>query len=75
MGIAVECRAERDCEPTADTPAGIAAPYLENGYRVVGWPISPGLYAGRIGDRVKIGQSMNVGAAGRQLQVRGLDRS
>ena len=27
---------------------------------VVGWPISPGLYAGRIGDRIKIGQSMNV---------------
>jgi hypothetical protein len=25
-----------------------------------GWPINPGLYAGRIGDRVKIGQSMNV---------------
>ena len=33
---------------------------MENGYSVVGWPISPGLYAGRIGDRVKIGQSMNV---------------
>jgi len=39
---------------------GIAAPHLENGYSVVGWPISPGLYAGRIGERVKIGQSMNV---------------
>ena len=53
--------AERDCGPTVGSLAGMAAPhYLENGYSVVGWPISPGLYAGRIGDRVKIGQSMNM---------------
>jgi hypothetical protein len=36
MGIAVESPAEWDCEPTAGSPAGIAAPYLENGYSVVG---------------------------------------
>ena len=60
MGIVAEKPADGDCGPTAGSPAGIAAPYLENGYSVVGWPISPGLYAGRIGDRVKIGQSRNV---------------
>ena len=31
-------------------PGASAAGYLENGCGVVGWPISPGLYAGRIGD-------------------------
>jgi len=41
-------------------PDGIAAAYLDNGCSVVGWPVSPGLYAGRIEDRVKIGQSMNL---------------
>jgi hypothetical protein len=58
-----ERRAERDREPAVACPGGNATRYGENGYSVVGWPINPGLYAGRIGDRVKIGQSMNVAAA------------
>jgi hypothetical protein len=44
--------------PQTDTEA--LPPRLENGYSVVGWPICPGLYAGRVADRVKIGQSMNL---------------
>lgn len=41
---------ERDSGPAVARPGASAAGYLENGYGVVGWPISPGLYAGRIGD-------------------------
>jgi hypothetical protein len=47
-----------DRGPQTDTASGSAR--LENGYSVVGWPICPGLYAGRVADRVKIGQSMNL---------------
>ena len=45
-----EHRGERDSGPAVARPGASAAGYLENGYGVVGWPISPGLYAGRIGD-------------------------
>jgi hypothetical protein len=44
----------------AQTDTRAFSPRLENGYSVVGWPICPGLYAGRLADRVKIGQSMNL---------------
>jgi hypothetical protein len=47
-------------ERPAQTDTGALLPSLENGYSVVGWPICPGLYAGRVADRVKIGQSMNL---------------
>jgi hypothetical protein len=60
IGSVSDVAEKRDCEPAVAFPGGNATRYLENGCSVVGWPINPGLYAGRIGDRVKIGQPINV---------------